>query len=226
MTRTIISGVYSITNLKNGWRYVGSSENVQDRLLRHQEKLEARIHYLRRLQNDWGKHGRSAFDFEVLEQYSGPELVIREQAWINKFAQDKKLYNVALSAARNGSRKVKSDWVGKVQKKAESEVVVSFDEKEQAAHDRAHRKLGLATSWCKFAGYALFLLMAWGAYAHALHWLAAAAGMAAGLAVANYAMYRLKVHALQAPALKAGMVRSLKIHAEKEKARNYIKARP
>jgi predicted GIY-YIG superfamily endonuclease len=63
MTKTRISGIYSITNLKTGWRYIGSSEDVQDRLLRHRGKLEAGLHYLRRLQNDWGKYGRSAFDF-------------------------------------------------------------------------------------------------------------------------------------------------------------------
>jgi hypothetical protein len=225
MARTSISGIYSITNLSNGWRYIGSSEDVQDRLLRHQEKLESGLHHLRRLQNDWVRHGRSAFDFEVLEQHSGEGLVLREQAWINKFADGKKLYNVALSAARNGSRKIKADWVTRVQKKVESNVTVDYDADAQAVHDREHKKLHAQGVPFVIVGYGLLFAAAFGVYRGSVPPLLAALGMAVGLFVANYAVYKVKAHACGSPALKAGMIRSLKIHAEKESARSYIKAK-
>jgi hypothetical protein len=124
--------------------------------------------------------------FEVLETCPESDLVLREQAWINDFAKGRKLYNVTLAAARNGSRKVKADWVDKAQAKAELDIDVPFDAKAQAAFELKHKTLADNSSQALVIGYGLFLLMAVLAYKQALPWPATAVGMIAGLALANF----------------------------------------
>lgn len=63
----IRSGIYSITNIINGKRYIGSTIDFKDRWRRHCVELSNNIHTNKYLQNAWNKHGANNFNFEILE---------------------------------------------------------------------------------------------------------------------------------------------------------------
>jgi group I intron endonuclease len=92
-TKPTYAGVYSITNISSGKRYIGSSGNLHARWKAHLKALKAGKHHCVYLQNAWNKHGADQFEFQILEQClpEGVILVAREQVWIDKYK--KKLYN-------------------------------------------------------------------------------------------------------------------------------------
>ena len=67
-------GIYSITNLKNGKKYVGQSVNIKKRLTMHRYLLKKGTHYNKHLQNSYNKYGIAAFKFEILKECSTEEL--------------------------------------------------------------------------------------------------------------------------------------------------------
>ena len=77
------SGIYAITNVHNGMRYVGSAVNIRRRWNRHRKELQFGAHYNNHLQRAWDKHGQDAFIFSVIEECSRECLLDREQAAIN-----------------------------------------------------------------------------------------------------------------------------------------------
>jgi group I intron endonuclease len=77
-------GVYSITNLADGKRYVGSSRNIEVRFYEHRWMLTSGRHHNIHLQRAWRKHGPAAFRFEVLiELGNESELLDAEQGFID-----------------------------------------------------------------------------------------------------------------------------------------------
>ena len=79
-------GIYSITHLASGQRYIGSSRNLRCRLWTHRSKLRKDRHNNLHLQRAWNKYGEQAFKFEILEICldSPAVLIVREQAWIDQ----------------------------------------------------------------------------------------------------------------------------------------------
>lgn len=77
------AGVYSITNLKNGRVYVGSSISMCGRMLTHRRLLRRNKHGNQFLQNSWNKHGQANFKFDVIEECDPSEITTREQHWID-----------------------------------------------------------------------------------------------------------------------------------------------
>lgn len=61
-----LSGIYKITNLINGKRYIGSSVNLTSRLRAHRSYLRGGCHENSHLQRAWNKHGESSFEFNIL----------------------------------------------------------------------------------------------------------------------------------------------------------------
>lgn len=59
-------GVYSITHLESGKRYIGSSVNIKRRMAFHKSRLRANAHENQYLQNVWNKDGENSFAFEKL----------------------------------------------------------------------------------------------------------------------------------------------------------------
>ena len=79
-----IPGVYSITNIDNGRRYIGSSIHIYQRWSDHKSKLHKRKHYSTLLQNDWDTYGNDKIIFEILENSENIEqLKEREQYWMD-----------------------------------------------------------------------------------------------------------------------------------------------
>lgn len=84
------SGIYSVTNLINGKRYIGKSEsNVLYRLNMHKNHHKSNRH----LQDAINKYGIDNFRFEILE-FCEPKLCAdRERFYIEKFDSFKNGYN-------------------------------------------------------------------------------------------------------------------------------------
>ncbi len=92
------SGIYTITNTKNGHRYVGSAVDLKDRFRCHRQRLCRGKHRNAHLQRAWNKYGEDAFEFEVLEHWEPEFLISMEQWWMNMLHPE---YNIAPVAGSN-----------------------------------------------------------------------------------------------------------------------------
>ena len=79
-------GVYAIVHVKSRKFYIGSSINVEKRLIQHRSKLNRGKHHCRHLQSAWNKHGGGAFEF-ILKRHTDSEQECRsiEQAVLDAF---------------------------------------------------------------------------------------------------------------------------------------------
>ena len=79
-------GVYQITNIINGKKYVGSAKTFKTRAAGHASSLKNGKHQNKHLQASFDKHGADAFLFEVIEIVEGDkgERYKIEQKYINK----------------------------------------------------------------------------------------------------------------------------------------------
>lgn len=59
-------GIYSITNIVNGKKYIGSTFNFNHRFRRHKSYLYLNHHPNRHLQGAWNKYGEKSFKFELV----------------------------------------------------------------------------------------------------------------------------------------------------------------
>lgn len=97
----MITGIYTITNSKNGRRYVGSAVNVHQRWQAHRFRLRNGIHENSYLQRSWKKHGEEVFVFECVQEVQDPTDLLRfEQEWIDRLWNEG-LYNRRRVAANN-----------------------------------------------------------------------------------------------------------------------------
>lgn len=97
-------GIYKILNSRTGKFYIGSSNNLPKRWVRHKYELKKQIHSNGYLQNSYNKHGLNSFIFIVLEFIPDKTfLVQREQYWLDKLTPYKRSigYNI-LERARGG----------------------------------------------------------------------------------------------------------------------------
>jgi group I intron endonuclease len=60
-------GIYRILNKINGKYYIGGSIRVSKRINNYRYELNKGIHENPRLQEDWNKYGKDAFEFELLQ---------------------------------------------------------------------------------------------------------------------------------------------------------------
>lgn len=92
-----VLGIYAVINLVNGYRYVGSSKNVQYRTEDHKYYLRKNSHDNPRLQHAWNKYGEENFDVVLLEEVAlYVDLIPTEQKYIN----EKSEYNIVKLAGR------------------------------------------------------------------------------------------------------------------------------
>jgi len=89
------TGIYEIVNTINGKRYVGSSVDLRRRKNVHWRSLHAGKHHNAILQAAWVKHGEAAFEFRVLRECERANLVIEEQAAIDRLEPE---YNLSPTA--------------------------------------------------------------------------------------------------------------------------------
>lgn len=83
MSKSNISGIYSIKNKVNGKQYIGSSKSVYYRWKQnHLPQLNNGNHFNRHLQSAWNKYGEKSFEFQVIEECDKELLFKREGYWI------------------------------------------------------------------------------------------------------------------------------------------------
>ena len=88
-------GVYSITNIKTGKVYIGSSKSISDRWWRHKYDLRLNNHSNRHLQRSYNKYGESAFKFQIIEYCEENERHALEENYINAYKAHQEVYNIA-----------------------------------------------------------------------------------------------------------------------------------
>lgn len=90
--------IYSITNIRNSKRYIGSASYYDKRIGTHVSKLNRNNHWNFYLQNAWNKN-KDNFIFEVVEK-DVINLEEREQYWIDFYQSCNRLfgYNLACNA--------------------------------------------------------------------------------------------------------------------------------
>ena len=83
--KSIKEGVYLITNLKNGKKYVGQSVQPYGRRATHFSFHNTEKHASNKiLQSDLKEYGKQSFTFEILEHCNKEELLEKEKYYINK----------------------------------------------------------------------------------------------------------------------------------------------
>ena len=96
------SGIYKITNLKNGKFYIGSSKDIERRWWEHTNELDKNIHINKKLQNAWNFYGKDNFKFEIIEELKNEKLLLeREQHYLDTFQPYRNNigYNIALQSS-------------------------------------------------------------------------------------------------------------------------------
>ena len=80
------SGIYKITNLKNGKFYIGSSKDIERRWSEHKRKLNIKKHQNVILQRAWDKYEEKDFKFEIIQVVTDPEhLLSYEQVYLDYY---------------------------------------------------------------------------------------------------------------------------------------------
>lgn len=86
------SGIYKITNNKNGKVYIGQSQNMFLRHKQHFILLRHGHHENKLMQADWSRDSKG-FRFDVIEYCPIDKLNEREKYWIEKYNSIEKGYN-------------------------------------------------------------------------------------------------------------------------------------
>lgn len=127
------TGIYSIVDVTDGKRYVGSATDIRARWSLHRSLLNRGKHHSPKLQNAWIKHGPESFRFEVLLLCNRTNLFLYEQAAIDAFDVVEGGFNVMPRAGRGSGRPVSDATrermsrahAGKKKSKAHAEAVAA-----------------------------------------------------------------------------------------------------
>ena len=79
------TGIYKITNEITGKFYIGSAKDIEWRWYEHKRDLLTNNHCNPKLQHSWNFYGKDKFTFSVLEEAAEPDLLIREQYYLDTF---------------------------------------------------------------------------------------------------------------------------------------------
>lgn len=79
------TGIYTITHIASGKRYVGSAVNFTQRWAIHRCLLNKRQHHSPYLQAAWNKYGEAAFEFKPILICSRENLLMYEQRCLDGF---------------------------------------------------------------------------------------------------------------------------------------------
>jgi group I intron endonuclease len=77
--------IYAIKNTKSGKMYIGSTNNMTRRYIRHRTELNTNRHPNEYLQRSWNKYGEESFDFIILTTCGEHQLLKKEVEYIDKY---------------------------------------------------------------------------------------------------------------------------------------------
>jgi len=100
-------GVYILTNLENGYKYIGSSKNLKKRLKKHVWDLKNSKHSNQHLQNAWNKYGEDSFEYGILCICSEIEQFNKEQQMIDFFNPEYNIQTDVINFSLNTETKLK-----------------------------------------------------------------------------------------------------------------------
>lgn len=104
-------GIYSIFNLQNGKRYIGSSVDLYNRLHEHWHNLKNNKAYNKHLQSAWNKYEEENFSFNILEFCEPEERFDREQYYMDFMKPE---YNFVANITVNLGRDVSEEQRKKI----------------------------------------------------------------------------------------------------------------
>lgn len=105
-------GIYSILNIANNKRYVGSSRNIVNRWRVHKSRLRLNKHHSQHLQNSYNLYPNN-FIFILIEAITDTStLELREQFWVDTFKsyESEFGYNAVRTVSPIGSSRMKERW--------------------------------------------------------------------------------------------------------------------
>lgn len=97
----MIIGVYKITNIIDNKCYIGSSINVKGRISQHKNQLKKNKHHSIKLQRAYDKYCIENFKYEIVEECTIENMIIREQYYIDFYDCCKNGYNIVPNAGHN-----------------------------------------------------------------------------------------------------------------------------
>jgi len=92
-----ICGIYRIENLINHKIYIGSSQNIEDRIQKHTYMLDDHNHINKHLQNAFNKYGFDNFVYDILIECDPDKLLYYEQRFMDAWKPD---YNISKVAGK------------------------------------------------------------------------------------------------------------------------------
>lgn len=95
------AGIYSITNVIDDKRYIGSSVLLSRRKNSHFTELRKNKHPNQKLQRAWNKYGNEYFSFNILLKCDKKDLIFYEQRAIDTFNSVDAGYNIRRKAESN-----------------------------------------------------------------------------------------------------------------------------
>jgi len=98
---SIISGIYWIRNIDNGYVYIGSSANLEKRLRTHKYMLKNNEYGDKKIQKDWNEMGEDFFVFESIKICKRKELKKTEQTFIDRFVPEYNMKKIAVNGSSN-----------------------------------------------------------------------------------------------------------------------------
>jgi len=112
------SGIYKIEHLKSFKVYIGSSYNINKRIINHISCLRRNIHENRYLQKAFNKYGEKSFKFNKIETVPINKLLEKELFWINYYSSSNRKYgyNLLPIPGRTSGVKRSSEWREKQRK--------------------------------------------------------------------------------------------------------------
>ena len=110
------AGIYLITNIVNGNKYIGLSNNIQRRASEHLSPKSA--HKSTNLAKAFKKYGKENFDFSVLEYVCcESDLASREMFWIEKLKPE---YNMNSGGLGNSGRTLSNELKAKLKERGQT----------------------------------------------------------------------------------------------------------
>ena len=135
-------GIYTIKCLSNEKIYVGSAIDLNGRKAQHFYRLRNNKHDNSYLQNAYNKYGEENFLFEIIEVVDKVEnLILFEQKYIDKFAQQNELFNLRKIAKNNLGLKHTDEAISKMMKCGQENGMYGKKHTEEAKQKMSqHRK--------------------------------------------------------------------------------------